>query len=101
MSIPPLNTGYSAAIKERVRKHRSTKLLGVRLAKLAVKNKFSIIRVSRCTGATRMTVYNWYAGKLVSPAYRAQVSKLIDILKTASDSEAAWSEACTAFNLSA
>lgn len=90
---------YSLTTKQRVKALPSTE--GVRLARLAIKHNISVIRVAQCTGATRATVYNWYAGRGVTRAYQTQVQTLTKILKAARNSDAAWSTACTTFNLPA
>jgi predicted transcriptional regulator len=72
---------------------------GVRLSRLAIKHNISVIKIAACTGATRATVYNWYAGKGVTHAYQARVKQLTEILKTAPTRDAAWSTACSTFNL--
>lgn len=55
--------------------------LGVRLAKLAVKHDFSVINIAERTGASRTTIYSWFAGRGVTNAYKAVVTNLIDELK--------------------
>ena len=55
--------------------------LGVRLAKLAVKHDFSVIKIAAYTGASRTTVYSWFAGRGVTNAYKPAVTKLIAELK--------------------
>lgn len=53
------------------------------------------------TGATRQTVYNWFKGGTIAPAYRERVQQLIDIMYTSDTAEIAWRKACHAFNLRA
>lgn len=55
--------------------------LGVRLAKLAVKKDFSVIKIAEQTGASRTTVYSWFAGRGVTNAYKPAVLGLITTLK--------------------
>jgi len=55
--------------------------LGVRLAKLAVRREFSVANIARKTGASRATVYSWFAGRGVTNAYKALVTDLITELK--------------------
>jgi transcriptional regulator with XRE-family HTH domain len=88
---------YSPLLKARVR--LLPKSDGTTLARLAVKRGFSVIRIARCTGATRQTVYNWFAGKQVTNAYKVNVKRLTTILNAASSGDDAWSTACTVFNL--
>ncbi len=71
---------YSLVVRRRVLSAPDT--LGTRLAKLALQSKYSVQDVSAFTGATRMTVYNWYAGRGVTHAYRDRVERLIQLLKT-------------------
>ena len=77
----------------------SERSMGNQLGRLAVRRDFSVIRVAKCTGATRVTCYNWFVGGEVSPAYRPAVTRLIKLLTTAKSPDAAWSEACNTFNL--
>lgn len=88
---------YTPAVKQRVRAQALT--LGVRLARVAVAREVSVVNVSRCTGATRATVYNWFSGGGVTPAYRDKVIQLTKILKTTRQNDAAWRAACLTFNL--
>jgi hypothetical protein len=75
--------------------------LGNKLGREAVSLDFSVIRVSKLTGATRQTVYNWFIGGEVIAPYRASVEKLLDILNNSSTADAAWTRACQEFNLQA
>ena len=61
--------------------------LGTRLGKLAVRRGYSVIKVAAYTGATRQSIYNWYAGHKVSPAYVPVVKALVQILKTTRSSK--------------
>lgn len=88
---------YALKTKNRLRDLKSTE--GVRLARLAVRKNFSVIKVAACTGATRATVYNWYNGNGVTRAYKARVASLTKILKDAPNGTDAWSTACQVFNL--
>lgn len=88
---------YSDVIKRRVKVARATQ--GTKLAKLAVRKGFSVIQVAKCTGATRQTVYNWFAGRGVTQAYRLSVARLINILEASDTGATAWSTACSTFNL--
>jgi len=56
--------------------------LGVRLGRLAVRKKVSVHEVALRTGASRTTIYNWFAGRGVTKAYRAAVQELIAELRT-------------------
>lgn len=75
--------------------------MGSKLGKWAVVLDFSVSRVSLATGATRQTVYNWFSGGEVTPAYRERVQTLIDIMASSSTAEEAWRKICQHFNLAA
>jgi hypothetical protein len=75
--------------------------LGNRLGREAVLLDFSVIRVSKLTGATRQTVYNWFIGGEVIAPYRATVEKLLDILQNSPTADSAWTRACQEFNRTA
>jgi DNA invertase Pin-like site-specific DNA recombinase len=70
---------YQTKTKALVKAAPST--LGVRLAKLAIKHGFSVQRISKATGASRVTVYNWFSGGGITNAYQQAVKKLILRLK--------------------
>ena len=73
---------YFQKTKDGVRGRKLTNApLGVRLAKLAVKHDFSVIDIAKKTGASRTTVYSWFAGRGVTNAYKAAVTNLIGELK--------------------
>lgn len=72
--------------------------IGAHLGRWAVRRDFSVMRIASVTGATRATVYSWFAGQPVSNAYKSAVKRLTTILKAAPDSDAAWSEACRVFS---
>lgn len=80
---------------------KGPRTLGNSLGRLAVDLDFSVSRISQATGATRQTVYNWMAGNEVLNPYKPAVEKLINILKNAKTSDAAWSTVCQEFNLRA
>jgi hypothetical protein len=88
---------YTPAIKKRVREQVLT--LGVRLARVAIARKVSVSNIALCTGATRATVYNWFSGGGVTPAYRDKVVQLTNILNKTRPNDAAWRAACQTFNL--
>lgn len=75
--------------------------LGNTLGRLAVDLDFSVQRIAKATNATRQTVYNWLAGGEVMNAYRPNVERLVNILKTARTADEAWGAACQEFNLQA
>jgi transcriptional regulator with XRE-family HTH domain len=87
---------YSHRVTARVKAGPNT--LGLQLARLAILRGLSVKEVAYLLGAARMTVYNWYSGKQVTNAYTDRVQQLINILKAASNGDAAWSAACKHFN---
>jgi len=73
---------YFQKTKDGLRAHKNANApLGVRLAKLAIKRDFSVIDIARKTGASRTTVYSWFAGRGVTNAYKTAVTNLISELK--------------------
>lgn len=69
--------------------HESTRLLlkstpnslGVRLGKLAIRKKLSVQDIAARTGASRTTIYSWFAGRGITNAYRKTVAALIEELR--------------------
>lgn len=55
--------------------------LGLRLAKAAIRREYSVANIARRTGASRATVYSWFAGRGVTNAYKTLVTDLIKELK--------------------
>ena len=51
--------------------------LGLRLALFAARHKLTVIDIAEATGATRQTVYNWFAGRPISPVYRKALAKFL------------------------
>lgn len=88
---------YSSAFIESINSTKQTE--GNKLGREAVRLDFSVIRISKATGATRQTVYNWFIGKPVAPYYAASVTKLLNILRSADTAEHAWRETCLKFDL--
>ena len=87
---------YSDQIKDTVRK--APKTLGNQLGRWAVHLDFPVTKISELTGASRQTVYNWFEGGEVFVAYRPAVTNLLKILQASPTAEAAWSNACKAFD---
>ena len=92
----PYSTNTIYAVKK-----IKTASLGNHLGRLAVDLDFSVSRISKATGASRQTVYNWMNGNDVLTPYRPAVEKLINILKTAKTADEAWRTVCQEFNLQA
>jgi len=62
----------------------SPKNLGAKLGKLAVAKGLSVVQTALITGASRSTVYSWFAGNPVTNAYKHTVTLLIQKLRTSS-----------------
>lgn len=58
--------------------------LGVRLGKAALRRKMSVQQIALLTGASRTTIYSWFAGGTVTNAYRSSVTDLIHKLRISS-----------------
>lgn len=71
---------YHAITQARAQNPRKT--AGVFLAKLAVRHELSAAQIAVLTGASRATVYNWFAGRAVSNAYKKAVSEITTILRS-------------------
>ena len=78
---------YSNIIKETTAK--APKSLGNQLGRWAIHLDFPVIKIAKYTGATRQTVYNWFSGTEVTPAYREKVSNLLRILQSSKTSDEA------------
>lgn len=76
------NMSYHTKTKQIVRTAHRT--LGVRLAKLAIIKGLSVQQIALLTGASRTTVYSWFAGRGVTNAYRPIVNILIRRLRDGS-----------------
>ena len=55
--------------------------LGVVLGRLALKKAISVSEVAKRTGASRTTVYSWFAGRGITNAYKRTVEELIQELR--------------------
>jgi len=62
----------------------AAKTLGSQLGRLAIKKNLSVQQVAQITGASRTTVYSWFAGKGITNAYRHTVADLINKLRVSS-----------------
>jgi len=76
----------------------SPKTLGSILGRWAVDRDLSVSRIATATGATRQTIYNWFAGGDVAPAYRDRVTVLIKVLNASGNTDV-WRNVCIAFNI--
>jgi hypothetical protein len=88
---------YSPQIIDTVKK--APKTLGNQLGRWAVHLDFPVTKIAKATGASRQSVYNWFAGGEVFVAYRPVVEALLSILKTSHDADAAWRTTCKTFDL--
>lgn len=88
---------YSEKIKDTIDK--APKTLGNQLGRWAVYLDFPVTKIAKSTGATRQTVYNWFSGGEVAPAYRGSVQGLVDIMQTCTSAEDAWRKICNQLNL--
>jgi hypothetical protein len=78
---------YSDTIKQTTKV--APKTLGNQLGRWAISLDFPVIEISKYTGATRQTVYNWFSGRAVTPAYRTSVQSLLNILQSSGTVEEA------------
>lgn len=88
---------YSRAVQNSIA--TSPKSLGNQLGRWAVHLDLPVAKLSMATGATRQTLYNWFAGGTVTNAYRERVQDVLDILRTSPTAEAAWRKLCLKFDL--
>jgi transcriptional regulator with XRE-family HTH domain len=69
--------GYSLTTVDAIQNANSA-LLGVQLGRICIKNNISAKDVAEFFGVSRMTVYNWFKGKVVvSGKYAEKMGKLI------------------------
>jgi len=92
-----MTVGYSDPLRGSVLK--APKTLGNQLGRWAIHLDFSVSRISKATGASRQTVYNWITGGEITQAYRERVNELLLILRTSNTAEIAWKKAKHRFNL--
>ena len=88
---------YSQQIKDTVKK--APKTLGNQLGRWAIYLDFSVVRVSKALGVTRQTVYNWFVGKDIFPAYQDRAEVLLKILQSSPTADDAWRKICKLYNL--
>ena len=73
--------GYSLITVNEIQ-NANPNLLGVKLGKVCLKNNIPVKDVAEFFGVARMTVYNWFKGKVVvSGKHAERMLKLIDKLK--------------------
>jgi predicted DNA-binding protein YlxM (UPF0122 family) len=88
---------YSQKIIDEIAK--TPKSLGTQLGRWAIHHDFSVVRISKALGVTRQTVYNWFLGKDIFPAYEYRAEVLLEILQKTKSADEAWRETCKVFNL--
>jgi hypothetical protein len=88
---------YQEPLKKSIMK--APKTLGNQLGRWAVHLDFSVLRISKATGASRQTVYNWITGGDVTFAYRESVTDLLQILQSSQSADQAWRKACQRFRI--
>ena len=94
---PPTTMPYSQKIIDEIAK--TPKSLGTQLGRWAIHHDFSVVRISKALGVTRQTVYNWFLGKDIFPAYEYRAEVLLEILQKTKSADEAWRETCKVFNL--
>jgi DNA-binding transcriptional regulator YiaG len=73
--------GYSVITINEIRSANS-QLLGVQLGLVCLKNDLPVTDVAEFFGVSRMTVYNWFKGRVVvSGKHAERMTKLIEKLK--------------------
>jgi hypothetical protein len=88
---------YSDKTKELV--YAAKKTTGNRLGRWAIHRDFPVTKIALCTGATRQTVYNWFAGGDMLAVYETRIQTLIKILEASDNAEQAWRQACKTFSI--
>ena len=88
---------YSQKIIDDVTK--TPKSLGNQLGRWAIHLDFPVTKIAYALGVTRQTVYNWFFGNEIFPAYRERAEWLLKILQSSPTADAAWSKICTELNL--
>lgn len=98
MGLRPHTTmAYSQQIIDTVK--NAPKTLGNQLGRWAVHLDFPVTKIAKATGASRQSVYNWFAGGEVFVAYRPVVEALLTILKSSPTADDAWRKVCKQFDL--
>jgi predicted DNA-binding protein YlxM (UPF0122 family) len=75
------------------------KTLGNQLGRWAIHRDFSVVRIAKALGVTRQTVYNWFMGGEIFPAYEQRAQMLLNILKNTQTADEAWRLLCKECNL--
>jgi hypothetical protein len=88
---------YSQDIIDKI--GETPKSLGNQLGRWAIYHDFSVVRIAKALGVTRQTVYNWFLGKDIFPAYRDRAEWMLKILQSSHNAEDAWRKVCKDLNL--
>ena len=76
-----MTVGYSVITANEIR-NANPNLLGVKLGKVCLNNNIPVKDVAEFFGVTRMTVYNWFKGRVVvSGKHVERMNKLIEKLQ--------------------
>ena len=94
---PPTHMPYSQDIINKVAD--TPKSLGNQLGRWAIYHDFSVVRISKALGVTRQTVYNWFEGGDIFPAYEFRVETMLKFLQTSHSADDAWRKICAHYNL--
>jgi hypothetical protein len=78
---------------------RAPKTPGNQLGRWAAHHNFSVVRISKALGVSRQTVYNWFEGGDIFPAYEHRVETLLKFLQTSHSADEAWRKICQHYNL--
>lgn len=78
---------------------RAPKTTGNQLGRWAAHLDFSVVRISQALGVSRQTVYNWFEGGEIFPAYEHRVETLLTFLKSSRTADEAWTKVCKHYNL--
>jgi AcrR family transcriptional regulator len=88
---------YSEKTIERIA--NAPKTLGNQLGRWCVYRDFSVLRVAKALGVTRQTVYNWFEGGDIFPAYQHRADTMLRILQAKPTADEAWREICRVYDL--
>jgi len=94
---PPNNMAYSQKTIDAIM--RSPKTSGNQLGRWAAHHNFSVVRISKALGVSRQTVYNWFEGGDIFPAYEHRVDTLLTFLQQSHSADEAWRKICQHYNL--
>ena len=78
---------------------RAPKTTGNQLGRWAAHLDFSVVRISKALGVSRQTVYNWFEGGDIFPAYEVRAETLLKIVQSKPSADEAWREICRVYNL--